>query len=111
MNEELLQRFYVELTHPDELGLTDPRIDEVFALARKALLPEEGTPVINGRGEFGRLFMPSALYSSALGVTVYVDNSVPMHTAEFRDRSGKVLGRIINIGGEEASQLPQKEGV
>lgn len=43
MTPEMLQRFYVELTHPDELGMTDPRIDEVFALARKALLPEEGT--------------------------------------------------------------------
>ena len=61
MNLELLNRFYIELTDPDEMGLSDSRFEEVFDLARKALssgpnwiyrsaeqpLPE-GTPVLPG---------------------------------------------------------------
>lgn len=43
VNREMLDRFYVELTNPDEMGITDSRLETVFDLARQALSarPEE----------------------------------------------------------------------
>lgn len=38
MNGDQLGRFYVELTNPDEMGLKDSRLEEVFALAHECLL-------------------------------------------------------------------------
>lgn len=46
MTPELLERFYVEVTNPDELGLTDSRFEDLFQMARKYafLLSKIDTP-------------------------------------------------------------------
>lgn len=37
LSKEMLERFYVELTNPDELGLTDSRLRIVFDMALRSL--------------------------------------------------------------------------
>lgn len=56
LSKEMLERFYVELTNPDELGLTDSRLRIVFDMAIRSLdagwvsveerLPEVGASVL-----------------------------------------------------------------
>jgi hypothetical protein len=44
MTQEMLERFYVEVTHPDELGLTDARFKDVFQMARRYLYLRDRMP-------------------------------------------------------------------
>ena len=66
--------------------------------------PEAARTISAGGSYELKLFGTPGYVGTVAGITVYADPFIPEHTVEVRDDLGRVLGRIVNVGGSSRPQ-------